>query len=270
MNSPSLTLYTALQLAFDHFNRRLFGARLPQCLLTLRSASRVYGYHHAGRFISPDGQVLDELGMHPGFFTMQPIEAVMSTLVHEMTHHWQNHAGTSSPSNPHNREWADKMVSLGLQPSHTGLPGGRKTGRSMSDYILPDGLFLPACRELLQTGFTLPWLDRHVPAKPETQVAHLRALEKAGVLIEMTQAPIASLPVEVQGKPAVWHPPPKKPPSRFKYVCPKCDTNAWAASGVKISCGSCGVGLVHREHQESHMSQANSWVPKLRLARVES
>ena len=78
----------------------------------------------------------------------------MSTLVHEMTHHWQNHAGTPSPSNPHNKEWADKMVSMGLQPSHTGLPGGRKTGRSMSDYILPDGPFLSACRELLSGGFT--------------------------------------------------------------------------------------------------------------------
>jgi hypothetical protein len=61
MTSPTLTLYTALQAAFDHFNARLFGARLPHCLLTLRSASRVYGYHHAGRFISPDGSVLDEL-----------------------------------------------------------------------------------------------------------------------------------------------------------------------------------------------------------------
>ena len=42
MNSPSLTLYTAMQAAFDHFNTRLFGGRLPHCLLTLRSATRVY------------------------------------------------------------------------------------------------------------------------------------------------------------------------------------------------------------------------------------
>ena len=103
MNSPTLTLYSALQAAFDHFNERLFGGALPHCLLTLRSASRVYGYHHAGRFISPDGKLMDELGMHPGFFTLQPIEAVMSTLVHEMVHHWQHHGGTPSPSNPHNR-----------------------------------------------------------------------------------------------------------------------------------------------------------------------
>ena len=187
---------------------------------------------------------------------MSPLSTLIavSTLVHEMTHHWQNHAGTPSPSNPHNREWADKMVSLGLQPSHTGLPGGRKTGRSMSDYILRVGPFLPACRELLETGFTLPWLDRHAPAKPETQVAHLSALENAGVLIDMRQAPIASLPDRVQGKPAVWQPPPKKPPSRFKFVCPNCETKAWAADGTKISCGDCGIGLVRSQLQEPHMS----------------
>ena len=37
MSSPTLTLYTALQSAFDHFNERLFGGLLPPCLITLRA-----------------------------------------------------------------------------------------------------------------------------------------------------------------------------------------------------------------------------------------
>ncbi len=249
MNSPTLTLYTALQTAFDHFNDRLFGERLPPCLITLRSASRVYGYHHAGRFISPDGKLVDELGMHPGFFTLQPVEAVLATLVHEMVHHWQNHAGTPSPSNPHNREWAEKMVSVGLQPSHTGLPGGRKTGRSMSDYVLPEGSFLSACRDLLAQGFVLPWMDRHAPVKPESHLVHQRALEAAGVKIEMTPAPVTMLPDLVAGKPSVWEPPPKKPLTRFKFICPKCETKAWAAADAAILCGVCGVRLTVGHHQ---------------------
>lgn len=244
MSSPTLTLYTALQRAFDHINDRLFGGRLPPCLITLRSATRVYGYHHAARFISPDGKLVDELGMHPGFFTLQPVESVLATLVHEMVHHWQNHAGAPSPANPHNREWADKMVSVGLQPSHTGLPGGKKTGRSMSDYILPDGPFLPACRDLLEQGFALPWMDRHAPAKPTSVAAHAAALEEAGVKIEMTPAPVTVLPEVVAGKPAVWEPPPKKPATRFKFSCPKCETKAWAAADAKILCGVCEVRLV--------------------------
>ena len=42
----------------------------------------------------------------------------------------------------HNKQWAEKMKSLGLMPSHTGLTGGKKTGQKMKHYPIPDGLFL--------------------------------------------------------------------------------------------------------------------------------
>jgi hypothetical protein len=45
-------LYGQLEAAFNFFNERLFGGQLPPCLITLRSATGVYGYHHAGRFVS--------------------------------------------------------------------------------------------------------------------------------------------------------------------------------------------------------------------------
>jgi hypothetical protein len=248
MNTPTLTLYSALQEAFDHFNQRLFGGALPQCLITLRSASRVYGYHHADRFISPDGNLIAELGIHPGFFTLQPIESVMSTLVHEMVHHWQHHAGSPSVSNPHNREWADKMVAIGLQPSSTGLPGGKRTGRSVSDYILRDGDFLAACRDLVAQGFALPWLDRHVPALPLTQTQIQQSLETAGVAVEVTAPPVAALPAEVAGKPSLVLPPPKKAKTRFKFVCLLCSAGAWAAEEAKLYCGVCMLPLaIERE-----------------------
>lgn len=253
MNSPTLSLYTALEQAYDHFNVRLFGGHLQPCLITLRSATRVYGYHHAARFISPDGKLVDELGMHPGFFTLQPVEVVLSTLVHEMVHHWQNHSGTPSPSNPHNREWSEKMAFIGLQPSHTGLPGGKKTGRSMSDYVLPDGLFLKSCRELLAQGFSLPWMDRHAPIKPEAQAEHQRAISAAGVVNEMTPAPVTVIPTLVAGNPAVWSPPPKKPQTRYKFSCSKCETKAWAAPDAAILCGVCGARLtIQQPENQGH------------------
>lgn len=63
--------------AFDYFNAALFDGALPPCLITLRSVSRVYGYHHAKRFVSPAGENIDELGLHPGFFALRLVEVVL-------------------------------------------------------------------------------------------------------------------------------------------------------------------------------------------------
>jgi hypothetical protein len=241
--SPTASFYSALQSAFDHFNTELFEGKLPHCLITLRSASRVYGYHHAGRFISLNGDQIDELGLHPGFFTLRPVESVLSTLVHEMVHHWQEHFGKPSPSNAHNQEWAVKMQSLGLMPSDTGLPGGKRTGRSLSHYILPDGKFLASCRKLLEGGFVIPWLDRHLPAAPESQVEVVQKLKAAGVEYEVSAPPVFKLPQEIKGMAAVFRPAPRRASTRAVLVCPKCGSKAWAAPETKIICGFCNVAM---------------------------
>lgn len=247
MNTPTLSFYAALQVAFDHFNAALFEGRLPPCLITLRSASRVYGYHHADRFVAHDGRRLDELGLHPGFFTLRPIEAVLSTLVHEMVHHWQHHFGSPTRSNAHNREWAERMTALGLMPSHTGLPGGRKTGRSVSHYILPDGIYLKACQALLASGFQLPWLDRHAPAPPEREAARQTALREAGIELDVSPPPSQTLPKDPQGRPALVGPAPKRPSNREKFTCPTCQAKAWAAPGTALMCGQCAVPMAGAE-----------------------
>ncbi len=162
-DSPTLSMYSALHRAFDHFNERLFDNELPPCLITLRSYRRQRGYHHAERFITSDGAIIHELGVHPGYFTLNPLEVALSTLVHEMVPHWQECIGRPSRSNHHNREWVGKMEAIGLVPSDTGLPEGKQTGRRVTHYIWPDGPFARACSDLLATGFELPWFDRHAP-----------------------------------------------------------------------------------------------------------
>jgi hypothetical protein len=241
--SPTSVFYGALQRAFDHFNGELFEGKLPHCLMTLRSASRVYGYHHADRFISLQGEKLDELGLHPGFFTLRPIELVLSTLVHEMVHHWQQHFGTPSPSNAHNKEWAGKMESLGLMPSDTGLPGGTRTGRSVTHYILPEGAFLKACRKLVDDGFVIPWLDRHLPSEPESQVSQQIQLRAAGIECAVSQPPVFSMPAEIKGEQTTYKPAPKAAPSRERLNCPQCKAKAWVSLGTKLICGSCKVDM---------------------------
>jgi hypothetical protein len=82
--TPTQALYGQLEAAFNYFNERLFDGQMAPCQITLRSAKGVFGYHHAGRFVSPQVQTVDELGMHSDFFGFQPVKAVMSTLVLEI------------------------------------------------------------------------------------------------------------------------------------------------------------------------------------------
>ena len=248
VQSPTLATYGALEKAFEHFNRDLFDARLPPCLLTLRSSPRTYGYMHRRRFVNLGGAQIDELGINPGYFAIQSPEEVLATLVHEMVHHWQHHCGTPSKSLPHNREWADKMQEIGLMPSHTGLPGGKRTGRSMSDYIVPNGVFLSACSRLTQAGFSLPWLDSHVAMNPGKMQERRTALVASGVAAVGGEPPIATALAHGFDLPVNAPTPPSAAPQRVRYVCPQCGVRAWAAPDTVLNCGVCEVALESSKH----------------------
>ena len=61
----------------------------------------------------------------------------------------------------HNREWALKMIDIGLHPSSTGMPGGKITGQHISDYPIEGGPFIKACHSLVeQHAFRIPWIYR--------------------------------------------------------------------------------------------------------------
>ncbi len=273
--SPSLALYAELERAFAHFNAALFDGKLPPCLITMRAGGRYYGYHHKERFINAQGEMVDELALHPGFFSLRPIEEVLSTLVHEMVHHWQAHFGHASKSNPHNREWARKMRDIGLEPSSTGLPEGKDTGRTVSHYIVPNGPFLQACQSLLLQGFALSWFDRHLPRssllgpadEPELATQTVQAaqaqrqeqLAKAGADVALSQPPVLQLLAQQQEAaeegeaderlrltppaPPLLAPAPPRPVDRLRYACPQCAAAAWGKSGLEIVCGRCEVGM---------------------------
>lgn len=246
-NNPTVDFYSSLQRAFDHFNEHLFEGKLPPCLITLRFSSRHYGYHHKDRFVNSTGDKLDELGLHPGFFTLRPVEEVLSTLVHEMVHHWQDSQGRPSKSNPHNREWASKMRDVGLEPSSTGLPDGKDTGQSVSHYIRPDGPFIRACRVLLDDGFRLQWFDRHVPRASVTFEARQEALEKAGMAVEVSLPPSQELAELSTGATLVVPPPPAKTVDRVRYQCSGCGVKAWAGTDVSLLCGTCSVPMLQAD-----------------------
>jgi hypothetical protein len=159
-NNPTAAQYAAMNRAFHYFNERLFGAELPDCLITLQRKASTYGYFAGGRFGSADGQVVtDEIAMNPTHFKDRSAREILSTLAHEMAHLWQHHFGNVSRGGYHNKEWALKMRSIGLIPSDTGQVGGKDTGQRMTHYIDDGGLFNRYCTELLGTGFTLPYVE---------------------------------------------------------------------------------------------------------------
>jgi len=153
--------YEDIQTAYNHFNSELFNNTLPEVLLTLVPHKSAYGYFRHEAFTVTDKatgktkkinimgkskDIIHELALNPFSFGGRTDDQIMSTLVHEMVHLWQSLHGTPPKKAGHNREWADKMKSVGLQPSTTGQPGGKETGRRCSHYIIENGLFAKSAK----------------------------------------------------------------------------------------------------------------------------
>jgi hypothetical protein len=158
--------YGGLQKAFDHFNVVLFERALPDVFITYQRKANSAGYFSADRFSGRVGKWgKHELALNPDGFINQTDEQVTQTLVHEMVHVWQHAFGKPSGRGYHNKEWAAKMKAIGLQPSSTGMVGGKETGQRMSDCIIPDGAFEQAFARLAATGWKLNLQSAHRPGK---------------------------------------------------------------------------------------------------------
>jgi hypothetical protein len=198
--------YSTLNYAFDYYNRILFGAELPQCLITLATRRQgVLGYFCAQAFRSRrDKSVIDEVALNLRGLCGRGDMEILDTLVHEMCHLWQHNYGKPGRRGYHNREWAAMMEKVGLMPSTTGRPGGKRTGQSVSDYAVIGGRFDRATKRLLNSGFLIGW--------------------------EANESKIQSQ----AGRP---------PKSKEKFWCHICYQGAWAKPSASLICGKCHVPL---------------------------
>ena len=152
--------YESFQRAYDFFNKELFGDALPPVLVTLQRKARSRGYFSAERFAGRSSrETAHELALNPDHFGRTD-EEILSTLVHEMCHVWQETHGKAPRKSDHDREWAAKMKEVGLFPSHTGEPGGKETGQRVTHYIIPGGAFAASFARLRAAGFALRWQSR--------------------------------------------------------------------------------------------------------------
>ncbi len=241
--NPTESFYVLLNTAFDHFNRVLFDDALPRAMLTLQRNRNTMGYFSAQRWVDGGGHHAHEIALNPAYFARNRVIDVLQTLVHEQCHLWQHvHGRRRSRAGYHNREWAEKMESIGLVPSSTGLPGGDRTGQGMSDYPARDGRFLDAAGSLVAGDFHLEWIDTE-PAWQES--CQPRGAEEDGLpwLAEIREsAPALLLPVPT--KPAAAELQWKDAPARgarnkVRYVCPGCDATVWGKPALNILCGDC-------------------------------
>lgn len=199
MNNPTEE-YDVFEKAYDFFNAKLFGGKLPLCLITLSRRAKVYGYFAPERFISRGNgdQRVDEIALNPDGFEDRTDKKILSTLVHEMVHLWQQHFGEPPRTCYHDREWANKMEEVGLMPTDTGMTGGKKTGQKVTHLVIENGNFDLTVDEMIQTGFKLNWQSC---APPEEEK--------------------------------------EKKKSKVKYTCPVCEQNAWAKPEASLVCGKC-------------------------------
>jgi predicted SprT family Zn-dependent metalloprotease len=151
---PTINQSHSYQELFDYYNAQLFRGELPPCILNFSRHKNAYGFFAPERWQS-GVRSTHEISLNPDYLSQPPIET-MSTLVHEMVHLWQHVYGKPSRSTYHNCEWANKMESIGLIPSDTGQPGGKKTGNRVSEYIAEDGDFAIAFN-VMPKDYLLPW-----------------------------------------------------------------------------------------------------------------
>ena len=234
--TPTNEMYAFLQNAYDYFNATLFNNELPHCLLTLQRKNGAGGYFSPNRFVNHKNQKTDEIALNPSVFAIKSVQELLSILVHEQVHLWQEHYGKPSRRRYHNKEWGDKMKKIGLYPSDTGKEGGKETGEAMAHYIIKNGAFEIASKELITQYEQFPWLDTQPPYSTQTLDGIVEGL--LGNLVKTQDGDFSGNPFVI--------PPNKKSnkSNRSKYTCPCCKTSVWGKPNISILCGNPDCGPV--------------------------
>lgn len=253
--------YVTLSDCYDLFNERFFDGRLRGCVLTFEDRGQLFGYFRERGFIGLDAKERrDEICLNPRHFLSNTGDLeLLQTLLHEQVHQWQCQFGKPSLRTYHNREWADKMLSVGLVPSDTGRPGGSMTGQRMADYPAEGGRFLEVAGDILKKRKLITWYKEGVAIKRAQEYAALPTAEVAPLVAALA----ASLPTNSESSEDESRPKPTVAPSKVSYRCSKCKARAWGKPGLSLICGTCfdASGEVLRmEVNAVYLQEKDRWV----------
>jgi len=226
---------------YAFYNVQLFGASLPECIINLSRRPHSKGFFVPRLWVAiyenNTNDFSHEISLNPDYLLRPSIEW-HATFVHEMVHLWQHEFGNPARAYFHNREWVDKMETIGLIPSHTGEPGGKKIGQSISHYIDPNGLFHKVFYSLDDTDLEalrlryLPVVSLEFHNKRNADLT-TSDNDEADEGTEATSEDKTETSGSVQNKT-----PKSKSGVRIKYSC-SCGNNIWGRSGLLIHCLEC-------------------------------
>lgn len=169
-DSDSMKMWKALHQAFDFFNEHLFDGKLDRnkVILNCSRSNRALGFFMPSGWGSSKTDIPSkaEISLNPDHMGERGIDRIYSTLVHEMCHFWQDCFGNPPKTKAyHNREWAEKMLEVGLKPFSTSN-SSKMTGVNCSHTIIKDGHF-DAVMKLMSEELRLPFMGLPVSRNKE-------------------------------------------------------------------------------------------------------
>lgn len=212
------TQYEYLERLYSFYNLQLFNGILPSVLFTLSKTNKASGFFSSNRWKDKHEKAVHEISINPDIIRERFDIEMHQTLVHEMCHLWQIEYGDPGRKGYHNKEFADKMIEIGLMPSTTGREGGKTTGQNMSDYFMEEGKFILAFKAIQENRF------EPLPLEPDNSHLYCKEVASDG---SVTFAPV---PKDEKTR--------SKTGTRIKYSC-SCENNIWGKSGLKVLCLEC-------------------------------
>ncbi len=120
----------------------------------------------------------------------------------------------------HNKQWAEKMVNIGLVPTDTGQPGGKQTGQSITHLVAEGGAFETAY-DAMKKDLILPFVSIEYHAYTSAGTDENEEIDEEN---------------EEKKKAAEKN-------KKVKYSCPGCEINVWGKPELNLHCNDCEQDL---------------------------
>ena len=201
-------IYEILEWHYTLLNLQLFDGELNKCHFSISRISHSLSYCEPYKWMVKNKK---NTARHEIVLTLKALrfntEKFCALLVHQMCHLWQHQVGKPSRSGYHNKQWASKMLSLGLLPTDNGRRNGKSTGQSVTEMIIEDGRFVKLFNDY------------------QHKLCELNLVLTSFAIHQMRQRK------------------PKDGKSKKAYRCHQCGLVVWGKEGLDLICKSCNRTL---------------------------